>query len=169
MEYLSPDIKNIKELLSKIEKYILGKGIDSSKTNNIKDFKGLDKAVWRFITVLYISQWNNLIVNDTNRSFRNNVKSKFSLQAAKETTKPKNANISYSLYVSSLSLSILAKFTKEINKISKYFKKQQLTNYGQKSYAQILAKQSNSTNIARKILKIKETFSNLQNKKIEII
>ena len=55
MEYLSPDIKNIKELLSKMEKYILGKGIDSSKTNNIKDFKGLDKAVWRFITVLYIS------------------------------------------------------------------------------------------------------------------
>ena len=87
----------------------------------------------------------------------------------KKTTKPKNANILPPLYVSSLSLSILAKFTKEINKISKYFKKQQLTNYGQKSYAQILAKQSNSANIARKILKIKETFSNLQNKKIGII
>jgi len=45
MEHLSSDIKNIKELLSKIEKYILGKGIDGSKANNIKDFEGLGKVV----------------------------------------------------------------------------------------------------------------------------
>jgi len=28
-----------------MEKYILGKDIDGSKANNIKDFEGLDKAV----------------------------------------------------------------------------------------------------------------------------
>jgi len=28
-----------------MEKYILSKGIDGSKANNIKDFKGLGKAV----------------------------------------------------------------------------------------------------------------------------
>jgi len=61
------------------------------------------------------------------------------------------------------------KSAKEINKISKYFKKQQPTNYEQKSYAQISAKQSNSTNVTREMLKIKETFPNLQNKKIEIV
>ena len=78
MEHLGLNIKNIKKLLSKIEKYILGIGIDGSKANNIKDFKDLGKTVWGFITALYTSQWDNLIVDGTNRSFRNNVKSKFS-------------------------------------------------------------------------------------------
>jgi len=78
MKHLGSDIKNIKKSLSKMEKYILRKGIDSSKVNNIKDFKDLGKTVWGFITALYTSQWNNLIVDGTNRSFRNNVKSKFS-------------------------------------------------------------------------------------------
>ena len=79
----------------------------------------------------------------------------------KETAKPKDTNISHSYYVSSLPPPIPAKSVKEINEISKYFKKQQPTNYGQKSYAQVLAKQSNPTNIARGTLKIKETFPNL--------
>jgi len=45
MEHLGLDIKNIKESLSRMEKYILGKGIDSSKANKIKNFKDLGKAV----------------------------------------------------------------------------------------------------------------------------
>jgi len=44
IEHLGSDIKNIKKLLSRIEKYILSKGIDSSKANNIKDFEGLGKV-----------------------------------------------------------------------------------------------------------------------------
>jgi len=54
--------------------------------------------------------------------------------------------------------------SKEVNEISKFFKKN--SNYPQKkSYAQISAK-SNTTNIALDILKIKEMFPHLQNKKI---
>ena len=34
----------IKELLSRMEKYILGKSIDGSKANDIKNFKGLGKV-----------------------------------------------------------------------------------------------------------------------------
>ena len=56
-----------------------------------------------------------------------------------------------------------------MNEISKYFKKPQPVNQEPKSYVQVLARQPNSTNIARKTLKIKETFSNFQNKKIEIV
>jgi len=74
----SLDIKNIKELLSRIEKYILGKDINSNKANDIKDFEDLGKAAWEFITTLYSSQWDSLTVDGTNQSFRNNVKSKFS-------------------------------------------------------------------------------------------
>ena len=111
-----------------MEKYIFGKSINSSKANDIKDLKGLGKVVWGFISAFYTSQQNNLIVNGTNRLFRNNIKSKFSPQAVKETTKSKETNIINSSYVSSFSPPILAKSAKEVNEILKYFKKQQPTN-----------------------------------------
>ena len=44
IKYLASDIKNIKESLFRMEKYTLGKGIDSNKTNKIKDLKELGKA-----------------------------------------------------------------------------------------------------------------------------
>jgi len=123
MEYLGSDIKIIKELLSRIEKFILDKSIDGSKANDIKDFKGLDKVAWRFISALYSSQWNSLLVDGTNHSFRNNVKSKFSPQVVKEATKAKESNISHFSYVSTLPLPILVKSAKKVNEISRYFKK----------------------------------------------
>lgn len=43
MKYLGSDIKNIKKLLFRMEKYILSKDIDGSKANKIKDFKDLSK------------------------------------------------------------------------------------------------------------------------------
>ena len=63
---------------------------------------------------------------------------------------------------------ILVKSYKDINKILEFFKKNIQTNEKedqQKSYAQVLTPLSN----IRKVLKIKETFSNLQAKKIENI
>ena len=74
------------------------------------------------------------MVNDTNQSFRNNIKSKFSLQVVMGATKSKASNVSHSLYVSTLPFSILVKSAKEVNEISKYFKKQQLVNQEPKSY-----------------------------------
>ena len=44
MEYLATSIKNIKESLGRMQKYILGKAIESDKTNNIKDLKEVGKA-----------------------------------------------------------------------------------------------------------------------------
>jgi len=87
----------------------------------------------------------------------------------KETSKPKDTNIAHCPYVSSLLSPVPAKSAKKVNKISKYFKKQQPSNNRQKSYAQILAKQSNPTNIVREMLRIKKAFPNLQNRKIEVI
>ena len=169
MKHLDSDIKNIKKLLFRMEKYILGKCIDSSKANDIKDLEGLGKIAWEFISALYTSQQNNLMVDSTNRSFRNNVKSKFSPQVVKETTKSKETNMANTPYISSLPSLILDKLDKEVNKILKYFKKQQPANSQKKSYAQVSAKLSNPTNVARETLKIKEAFPNLQSKKIEIV
>ena len=44
MEHLASNVKNIKDSLCRIEKYIWGKSIDSNP-NNIKDLKGISKAV----------------------------------------------------------------------------------------------------------------------------
>jgi len=45
MEHLASDAKNFKESLSRMKKYILGKSIKNNKANNIKDFKGMGKAI----------------------------------------------------------------------------------------------------------------------------
>ena len=108
------------------------------------------------------------MVDGTKKSFKTNIKSKFSPQANKESSTPKGKNTSNSSYVSPLPPLILAKLAKKVNKISKYFKKNALSNQ-KKSYAQASANNSNSSNIVRNILKLKKAFPKLQNKKIKIV
>ena len=45
MEYLASNIKNIKESLRRMQKFILGKAIKGNKANNIKDLENIGKAV----------------------------------------------------------------------------------------------------------------------------
>jgi len=111
-----------------MQNYILSKSIEGDKTNNIKDLKEVSKAAWGFISAFYKSHWDSLMVDGTNRSFRNNVKLKFSPQANKELSTPKGKNTGNSSYISSLSPPIPVKSAKEVNKISKYFKKNALSN-----------------------------------------
>jgi len=65
---------------------------------------------------------------------RNKVKSKFSSQAFKELTNNKGKNMVKPFYVSTLLPPILAKLPKEVNEISKYFKKNS-SSIQKKSYA----------------------------------
>ena len=53
IKYLASDVKNIKDSLKFITKYITNKKIDSSKTNDFADFKGIGEAVWNFISSIY--------------------------------------------------------------------------------------------------------------------
>jgi len=46
-----------------MQKYILNKSIIDNKVNKVKDLEGIGEAAWRFISALYESQWDNLIVN----------------------------------------------------------------------------------------------------------
>ena len=111
-------------------------------------------------------------MNGSKTSFRNMVKSKFSPQVPKLPINIKEKEMVKPTYVSALPPLIPAKSPKEVNEISKYFKKN--TNQVQKkSYAQASSKNSSSnisknssTNIAMETLKIKEAFLHLQNKKI---
>jgi len=98
-------------------------------------------------------------------SFRNKVKSKFSSQVFKEPTSNKGKNIVKPSYISTLLPPIPAKLSKEVNEISKYFKKNPVS-MQKKAYVQA---SSNESNAAIEMLKIKEAFSNLQNKKIKLV
>jgi len=91
--------------------------------------------------------------------------------ALKNTINSKEKNKVNFSYISVLSPSIPAKSSKEVNKISKFFKKIPSSNVNKKSYAQMSSNssKSNSSNTIRKTLKIKENFPSLQNKKIKQI
>ena len=171
MEYLASDISNIKESLGRIQKYILGKTIESNNANNIKDLESISKVAWGLISFLYEAHWDSLYVDNQKTSFRNKVKFKFSPMALNNTNNSKGKNKVNFPYISILPFFIPAKSLKEVNKISKFFKKNHSSNINKKSYAQASFNGSNSngTNMARETLKIKEAFPSLQNKKIEQI
>ena len=79
MEHLTSDMQNIKESLTRMQKYILGKLIENDKTNKVKDLKGIGKATWEFISTIYEAYWNSLFVDNNKTTFRNKVKSKNSI------------------------------------------------------------------------------------------
>ena len=149
-----------------MRKYILGKSIDNNKANNIQDLVSVSKATWEFLLAFYKSYWDNLFVDDSNTTFRNKVKSKFSPQVIQPQTNNKGKEMVKPTFVSTL-----PPLPKKVNEISKYFKKnnKQLL---KKTYTQafsIFKFTSNSnliSNITLETLKIKETFLHLQNKKI---
>jgi len=77
------DIKNIKDSLCRMGRYIKGKSIINSNANGVKDLDGIDKAVWELLSAVYNSHWDSLYINNFKTSFRNKVKSKFNPQVSK--------------------------------------------------------------------------------------
>ena len=122
MEHLASDIKNIKDSLYRMRKYIMSKSINEGNTNNVKDLENIGKVVWKFISAFYNAYWDSLYVDNSKTSFRNKVKSKFNPQTTKTLVNNKDKDTVKPTYVSSLLPPILAKMPKEINEISKFFK-----------------------------------------------
>ena len=173
MEHMPSDVLNFKESLSRMRKYMLGKAIESDDANDVEDLNGMGKALWEFISTIYDSHWDNLFMDNNKMTFRNKVKLQFSLQVSKPKVSLKGKEMVKPTFVSSLPPSIPAKLQKEVNEISKYFKKNTKA-FPSKSYAQA----SSSTklifsiplsDITRDALKIKETFPNLPNSKIDLV
>ena len=156
-----------------MKKYIAGKSINDNKANNVKDLNGMGKAIWEFISIVYESYWDVLYVNNNNTTFRSKVKSKFSPQVKNiQTLSNKGKNVVKPTFILAIPSPILAKLSKEVKEISKYFKKIEKPAIN-KSYTQALSSKpkssATSSNIMMKMLKIKEAFLNLPNKKIDTI
>jgi len=67
LEHLPSNSDSIKKSLTYIAKYIENKKIDLSKSNNIKDLKDIGKAVWKFVSAIYKSEWDSLVADSYNQ------------------------------------------------------------------------------------------------------
>ena len=148
-----------------MENYIKDKSINSN-LNNVKDLDSMGKVVWEFLFMVYDVHWDGLYVDNSKMLFRNKVKSKFNPQAPRTLVNNKGKETVKPTYISSLSPPIMVKTPKEVNEISKYFKKND--NPQKKSYAQA-SFNPQSSNATMNTLKIKEMFPKLQNWKIDQI
>ena len=171
MKHMASDVKNIKDSLYRIGKYIRGKSLEDNP-NNCKKLEEVGKKLWKFLSSIYESHWNGLYADSSNNTFRSLVSSKFTSWVPKNlSTKGKEKDKAIPIFISLVSLPIPAKTLKEVNKILKYFKKNS-NPYQKKSYvnATLLSTQQGLPilkNIVKETLKIKETFPNLSNNKIE--
>ena len=172
MKHIAFDVFSIKNSLLRIKKYISGKSINGNKANNFKNLSGMGKSIWEFISLVYELHLDVLFVDENNTTLRNKVKSKFAPQVKISQTLNKGKDMLKPTFVSSISPPILAKSSKEVKEISKFFKKIKKPTT-KKSYVQASTSKPNSSdksfNIVMNNLKIKETFPNLLNKKIDSI
>ena len=53
IKYLASDSKSIKNLLNNMAKYITNKQVDLTKSNDLEDFKGINKTIWNLIFSIY--------------------------------------------------------------------------------------------------------------------
>ena len=171
MKHVASDVKNIKDSLRRMGKYIRGKAINNNP-NNCKDLEGVGKELWEFLSSIYESHWDMLYADSSKNTFRGKVSSKFTSRIPKNpSTNGKEKNKAKPMFISLVSPPIPAKTPKEVNEISKYFKKNP-SPHQKKSYtnATLLSTQQGSPvskNIVKKTLKIKEMFPNLSNNKIK--
>ena len=86
LKHLPSNANNIKKSLYRMIKYILNKKIENSKSNEVNDFKDIDKVAWNFISAIYELGWDSLIANNNNISFRSKILAKFTLKINKVNT-----------------------------------------------------------------------------------
>ena len=102
--------------------YIKAKSV-STNPNDVKDLEGISKELWHFFSIVYKLHWNSLHMDNSNILFRNKVKSKFNPQVPKTLASNKGKKTVKPTYISLLLPPIPAKTPKEVNEVSKYFKK----------------------------------------------
>ena len=70
MKHLLSNASYIKTSLICIAKYIENKKINTAKSNNVKNFQGIGKATWKFVSAFYKAEWDLLIADVHNNIFK---------------------------------------------------------------------------------------------------
>ena len=162
LKHLTSNAKNIKKSLACMTIYIKHKKIETSKSNDIKNFKDIDKVAWELISSIYNSEWDLLITDNHKNSFRQKVAYKFDPRInLNKNSKKKEIITNKPANIKRLLPPIPAKSQKEVNKILKYFK----PNKSMKtipSKAKLYTQTMKNIRNTEEVLKIKETFPSLQ-------
>ena len=150
-------------------KYISNKQVKLAKANDLDDFNSIEEVVWNFISSVYSANWDALFADNKFTTFRKKIVAKFTprIQPVPQRN-PKDSNKLTLASIERIPLPILAKFQKEVNMISKFFKNKKtenLTSPQAKSYAQA----SKQNIIISDIIKIKETFPSIGVKEVNRI
>jgi len=104
-------------------KYIENKKINTTRSNSIKELQGMGKAAWKFVSTLYNTEWDSLICNAHNNTFRQKVSYNCTLKTILvKSNKPNIKDITKLASIERKPPPIPAKTPKEVNKISKFFK-----------------------------------------------
>jgi len=177
IEHLISDAKSIKDSLAFMAKYMGNKQLNSTRSNKIEDFKGIEKAIWSFISSVYQAKWNMLTADKNSNSLRQKILDKLIPRVIPPTNcNNKPVKKSTLATINKMLPPIPAKSQKEVNQISKYSKNNKLDDgpsNSSKLYVQA-SKQSSiqtskSANNTLEVIKIKDTFPTLNAQKVNQI
>jgi len=172
-KHIAPDLKNIKQSLNFMAKYISNKKVNPKSSNDLEDFNGIGDAVWNFLSSIYQSSWDSLYTDNRSKSLREKILAKLTPRVvpptANKTTKIPNP---ITINKAPPPPPLPAKSKKEVNIISKYFlpnkpsvnsKDNGNSNNSDKSYTQTTKMSTNTS----EVLKIKEMFPSLSAQKVD--
>jgi len=173
VKHIVSDLKNIKQSLNFMVRYISNKKVNPKSSNDLNDFDDIGDVVWNFLSSVYQSSWDFLYTNNRSKSLREKILAKLTPRVVPSTSNKSIKNPTPVTINKAPPLSpLLAKTKKEVNVISKYFlpNKPMVENNGNgntnnsgKSYAQT-TKMSNKTS---EVLKIKGMFPSLNAQKVD--
>ena len=173
VKHIALDLKNIKQSLNFMAKYIFNKKVNPKSSNDLNDFDSIGDAVWNFLSSVYQSSWNSLYTDNHSKSLREKILTKLTPRVVPSSSNKtiKNPNL-VTINKALPPPPLPAKTKKEVNIISKYFLPNKPSvnnningnsNNSGKSYAQA----TKTSNNISEVLKIKETFPSLNAQKVD--
>jgi len=76
VKQIASDMKNIKQSLNFMARYISNKKVNMKLSNDLNDFDGISDAVWNFLFSVYQSSWDSLYTDNQSKILREKISSK---------------------------------------------------------------------------------------------
>jgi len=76
VKQIALDMKNIKQSLNFMVRYISNKKVNPKSSNDLNDFDGIGDVVWNFLSSIYQSSWDSLYTDNRSKTLREKISSK---------------------------------------------------------------------------------------------
>ena len=77
IKQIASDVKNIKDSLNFMARYISNKKVNPSKANELENFNGISNSIQNFISSVYQANWDSFHTNNQAMTLRVKISSKF--------------------------------------------------------------------------------------------